>query len=313
MQTRDFFVWCERYRPLTLTDCILPDALATTLANIVKQKDCTNLLFHGKAGTGKTTVAKALARDLGADAMVINASDENNIETVRTKVKDYASSASLNGERKYVILDEADMLTFAAQPALRALIEEFAHNCGFIFTCNHVSKIIEPLHSRCAVVDFTIPKADRDAIARKYIKRCEAILVNEGVFYNKKVLIQVIANYFPDLRRTLNELQRHSNGGALSEGILAQLNDNDIDQLFTAIKKKDFNGLRKWLVAHDDMDSEPFYRMLYTQVAERIDAACLAEAVVLMADYAYRAALSADKQLNALACLTELMSGGTWQ
>jgi DNA polymerase III delta prime subunit len=313
MRTRDYFVWVEKYRPQTIGECILPNALATTLANIVKQKDCTNLLFHGRAGVGKTTVAKALARELNADAMIINASDDNGIDVIRDRIKDFASSASLTGERKYVILDEADMLTFAAQPALRAFIEEFAHNCGFIFTCNNLQRIIEPLHSRCSVIDFTIPTAERQAICLAYLKRCEEILGNEGVTFDKKVLAQVIANYFPDMRRILNELQRHTVGGKLSEGILAQLTDKDLDQLFGALKKKEFTGLRKWLTAHEDMDETAFYRMLYTQVAERIDPSCLPEAVVLMADYAYRAALSADKQLNALACLVELMNGGSWR
>jgi DNA polymerase III delta prime subunit len=313
VNTRDYFVWVEKFRPQTLDDCILPPPLTATLKGIVAQQDCTNLLFHGKAGVGKTTVAKALCKDLHADAMIINASDERGIDVIRTRIKDFASSASLMGARKYVILDEADQLTPDAQPALRALIEEFAHNCGFIFTCNSPQRIIEPLHSRCSVIDFTIPVAERGKTCAAYLKRCTDILKHENITFDKKVVAQVISNYFPDLRRILNELQRHSNSGELSDGILAKLSEQDLDALFSALKKKDFPTLRRWLTDHEDMNDTAFYHMLYQQVVERIDPACVTEAIILMADYAYRAALSADKQLNALAVLVELMNGGTWK
>lgn len=313
MQTRDFFVWVEKYRPQTLADCILTPELKTTFESIVKQEQMPNLLFHGRAGIGKTTVAKALCRELQADAMVINASDENGIDLIRDRIKDFASAMSLTGSRKYVILDEADHLTFAAQPALRAFIEEFAHNCGFIFTCNSAQRIIEPLHSRCSVVDFAIPKSERQELMVAYFKRCADILTNENVTFDKRVLQQVIKNYFPDMRRTLNELQRFSVTGTLSEGVLTQLTDKDAETLFSAIKKKDFTTLRKWVVDHEDMDDTQFYRLLTTQVCERSVDSNLPETVIMLADYADRCSRSVDKQLNSLAALVELMNGGVWK
>ena len=314
MEPREQFVWVEKYRPQTVKDCILPKATRAALDGILKQKDTPNLLLHGKAGTGKTTLAKALCRELDAETMVINASEEGNIDTLRTTIRDFASSVSfVEGSRKFVILDEADYLTPATQPALRNFMEEFAGHCGFILTCNYVSRIIPALQSRCSLVDFKIPGAERSDIAKAFYARCQTILTDEGVTYNPKILIQVVANYFPDFRRTLNELQRFSATGELSEAILAQINDRDVDALFDVVKKKDFQGLRKWLVAHEDMDEAAFYHMLYEQVPERIDKSCVQEAIILMADYAARAAVSADKQLNALAVLVELMKGGVWK
>lgn len=313
MKTREYFVWVEKYRPLTLSDCILPKALTATLKGIIAKQDMPNLLFHGRAGTGKTTVAKALCKDLGADAMLVNASDDRGIELIRTRIKDYASSTSLSGTRKYVILDEADQLTNDAQPALKAMIEEFSHNCGFIFTCNDLQRMIEPLQSRCSVIDFAVPAAERNAIAVAYMSRCSEILTTEEVTFDKKVLQQVIINYFPDFRRVLNELQRHSGTGELSEAVLAMLSEKDINNLFDTLKKKDFPALRKWLIAHEDMNDTAFYRMLHHQVIDRIQPNLMNEVIIMMADYAYRTSRSADKSLTALACLVELMNGGAWK
>jgi DNA polymerase III delta prime subunit len=313
VEPREQFVWTEKYRPQTIDDCILPKATMAMLAGMLGNKDTPNLLFHGKAGVGKTTVAKALTRQLNADTMVINASEEGNIDTLRTQIRDFCSARSFTGNRKFVILDEADYLTPATQPALRNFMEEFAAVCGFIMTANYPSRIIPALHSRCSLVDFKIPASERVKIATAFCERAGTILVTEGITHSSKVLQQVVANYFPDFRRILNELQRFSTSGALSEEILAQLSDRDVVALFDAIKKKDFAGLRKWLNAHEDMDEAAFYRMLYEQVAQRIDKSCLTESIILMADYAARSGYSADKQLNNLAVLVELMKGGVWQ
>lgn len=313
MEPREQFVWVEKYRPQTIDDCILPLATTKMLNGILELQDTPNLLLHGRAGTGKTTVARALVRQLDADCMFINASENGNIDTLRTQIRDFAASLSLGGRRKFVILDEADYLTTVTQPALRSFIEEFAGACGFIFTCNHPNRIIPALHSRCSLVDFKIPAAEKPDIAKRLAARAEIILTDEGITYNQRVVLQVVANYFPDFRRILNELQRYSSTGELSDAILAQLNDKDIVVLFTAIKAKDFQGLRKWLVNHEDMDETAFYRTLSEQVIDRIDASCVQEAIILMADYAARSAVSADKQLNALAVLVELMKGGKWK
>lgn len=313
MQTRDFFVWTEKYRPQTIADCILPSALTHTLTGILTKQDTPNLLFSGTAGIGKTTVALALARQLDADAMVINASEENGIDVLRTKIRDFASSMSLSGNRKIVILDEADYLSAATQPALRAFTEEFAKGTGFIFTCNNKHRIIPALQSRTSAVEFKIPSAEKQALMGAYAKRAADILNAESVKFDQKVVNQVVLNYFPDFRRILNELQRFSITGELSDAILSQLSEKDIKDLFDSLKKKDFGALRKWLVNHEDMDDTAFYRMLSEQVPNRIAPECVSESIILMADYAFRSGFSADKQLNALAVLLELMKGGTWK
>lgn len=307
MQAREQFAWVEKYRPQTLEECILPKDVWETLRGIVKQQDTTNLLLAGRAGTGKTTVAKALVRELDADALVINASDENGIDTLRFKIKDYASALTLDGKRKYVILDEADNLTGPMQTALRAFIEEFAHSCGFILTANHSNRLIPPLHSRCSFVDFKIPSAERPTLATAFAKRAMEILKAESVTFNQKVVLGVIQMFFPDFRRVLNELQRYSATGELSEAILTQLSDKDVADLFKALKSQEYSKVREWIALHEDMDESQFYRMLFDHVPQRVDSSCLAEMIVLMADYSYRSAFAADKQLNALACLLELM------
>ena len=313
MEPREQFVYVEKYRPQTIADCILPTAVRATLEGILQQQDTPNLLFHGRAGVGKTTVARALCRQLDADTMVINASEEGNIDMLRTNIRDFASACSLTGGRKFVILDEADYLTPATQPALRTFMEEFAGQCGFILTCNYPTRIIPALHSRCSLVDFKIPADEKTAVAAAFFTRVLDILTTEQVVYNAKVVRQVVVNYFPDFRRILNELQRYSSTGELSDAILAQLSDQDVSTLFDAIKKKEFTGLRKWLTAHEDMDETAFFRMLTEQVIARIDGSCVAEAIILMADYNARSGYSADKQLNQLAALVELQKGGVWK
>lgn len=310
---REHFVWVERYRPQTLGECILPAAVKATLEAAVKQQNVTNLLLTGRAGTGKTTVAKALVRDMDADALVINASEEGNIDTLRNRIRDFASSMTLGGGRKYVILDEADYLTAATQPALRAFMEEFAKNCGFILTANFPQRIIAPLHSRCSVVDFKIPATERVALMQAFWKRACDILTLEQVKHDPKTVSQVIALHFPDFRRVLNELQRYSADGELSPAILSQLTDKDVAELFVALKSKDYAKMRKWVVNHEDMDPSAFYRMLGEHVPKHVDIACLPELIVTMADYGYRVAFCADAQINVLACLVELMSGAQWK
>lgn len=314
MQTRDFFVWVEKYRPQTLAECILPAAVTASLQGILTQKDSTNLLLTGKAGTGKTTVAKAIARELGADPLVINASDENGIELIRSKIKDYASAMSFDGTRKIVILDEADYLNAqSTQPALRAFMEEYSKTCGFILTANFPQRIIAPLHSRCSSVDFKIPSSERPAIATAMMARCVEILKQEGVTYNNKVVAEVVKIYFPDFRRTLNELQRFSATGELSEAILSQLTDKDVTELFDGLKAKDFTKIRKWVATHEDMDAAAFYRMLSDTMPKSVADDSLPEIIVQMADYSYRSGFAADPQLNSLACLVEVMHTARWK
>lgn len=311
---REMFVWTERYRPQTLNDCILPSSVIATLRGIVTQQDTTNLLLVGKAGVGKTTVARALVQELGADALIINASEENGIDVLRTKIKDYASSMSLDGLRKYVLLDEADYLhPQSTQPALRAFMEEFSKTCGFILTCNFPNRIIPPLQSRCSIVDFKIPSKEKAELAGQFLKRAADILTNEKVTFDKKVVAHVVGLYFPDFRRVLNELQRFSATGELSEAILAQITDKDVSELFTALKTPDFGAVRKWVALHDDMDDNAFYRMLSDNVPKNVTPDSLPEMIITMADYGYRAGLCADKQLNALACLVELMHNARWK
>lgn len=308
MEPREQFVWVERWRPQTLDECILPQSIRTMLNGILKQDDLPNLLFTGKAGTGKTTVARAIANELDRDTLVINASDENGIDVLRTKLKDFASSVSFDGKRKIVILDEADYLSPATQPALRGFIEEFT-NTSFIFTCNHSNRIIAPLHSRCSVVNFTVPKAERPSIMTQFAKRVFEILDAESVTYDKKLVLAVIQQHFPDFRRTLNELQRFSATGTLQADILSQVSDKDVAALMKALSSVDFNAVRKWMSDHEDVDESAFYRMLSEHLPKHLKNSDLPQAILTLADYSYRSAFAADKSLNMLACLTDIMGG----
>lgn len=308
MKARDYFVWVEAYRPQTIDECILPASITASLKGILSQKDMPHLLLSGRAGTGKTTVARALARELGADALVINASEENGIDVVRTKIRDFASSLSLTGTRKLVILDEADYLhPQSTQPALRAFMEEFSASTTFILTCNYINRIIPPLISRCSVVDFKIPKVERAGLATAYTKRAVEILTQEQVQFDVRVVAQVVANYFPDFRKILNELQRFSSTGTLSEAILSQLGDKDVAELFAALKAREFTLVRKWVAQHDDLDPTTFYRTVGEHLPKMLADDSLAEMIIVLADYGYRSAFAVDQQLNQLACLVELM------
>lgn len=306
--TREQFVWTERYRPQTLSDCILPSAVAESFRSILDRGDCPNLILTGSAGTGKTTVARALAKDLDMDFLQINASDENGIDVLRTKLKDFASSMSFGGKRKMILLDEADYLSPATQPALRGFMEEFASTTSFVLTCNHPNRIIAPLHSRSSVVDFTVPKAERPKIMGAFMTRVSTILTTEGITFDAGLLAQVIKNYFPDFRRVLNELQRFSSSGTLSSDVLSQMSDRDIAELFTILGEKDFVKLRKWMSQHEDLSSTAFYRTLSDHLPSRVAPAQLPELILMLADYSYRSAFAADASLNHLACLVEVMA-----
>lgn len=317
MSTRTQFVWSEKYRPQSIDDCILPESLKTTFKGFLANGDLPNLIFCGRSGIGKTTVARALMAQLDAEYMLINASDENGIDVLRNKVKKFASAATLFGgtaKRKYVILDEADYLTAAVQPALRNFMEEFAHTTGFIFTANASERLIPALHSRCSRVDFKIPSKERQPLALAFYKRVEDILNTEGISYSAKVLQQVVINYFPDFRRTLNELQRFSSSDdELSEAILAQISDNDVAELFGFLKAKSYSDVSKWVRTREDLDAASFYRSMGDKIAKYVTDDTLPACVVTLADYGYKAALSADLQVNILACLVEIMHGASFK
>jgi len=297
----------ESYRPKTIDDCILPERLKIPFKEYVKQKEIPNLLLHGGAGVGKTTVAKAMCLEIGCDYMVINGSDESGIDTFRTKIKNYASSMSLTGGRKVIIIDEADYLNInSTQPALRNAIEEFASNCTFIFTCNYKSRIMKELHSRCAVIDFTLKKDEKTKIAGQFFKRVQGILASEKVEYDDKVVAELVKKYFPDFRRVINELQRYSKFGKIDTGILAQIESVQIGEVIKHIREKDFTAIRKW-VAAGDIDPATLFRQIYDNLYDVLKPQSIPQAVVILADYQYKQAFVADAEINLVACLTELM------
>ena len=310
MELRDDFIWCQKYRPRTIEDCILPRGLKDTFLEFVSNGDIPNLLLSGTAGTGKTTVARALCEELGVDYIIINGSESGNIDTLRNDVRNFASGVSITstGKRKIVILDEADYLNpSSTQPALRGFIEEFSKNCGFIFTCNFKNRIIEPIHSRCSVIDFRFSKKDRPKLAMSLLKRVIEILDKESVEYNEKVLVELITKYFPDFRRVLNELQRYSVSGEIDAGILTTITEQSIKDLMKHLKEKNFKNMRKWVVENlDDAPSRTF-RLVYDGLYGHVKPQSIPQAVILLADYQYKSAFVADLELNLVACLTELM------
>jgi DNA polymerase III delta prime subunit len=303
----EHLLWTEKYRPQTVEDCILPDRLKKPFQEYVNQKEIPNLLLSGGAGVGKTTIAKAMCNEIGCDFMVINGSDESGIDTFRTKIKNYASSMSLSGGRKVIIIDEADYLNpNSTQPALRNAIEEFAGNCSFIFTCNYKNRIIDPLHSRCAVIDFGLKNGEKAKMAAAFFKRIQTILQNESVDADDKVLAELIKKHFPDFRRVLNELQRYSQFGKIDTGILTQIADVSIVELTKSISSKDFASIRKWVATHE-IDSTVLYRKIYDSLYDVMKPQSIPQAVIILADYQYKAAFVADQEVNTVACLTELM------
>ena len=305
---REEFLWVEKYRPKTIDECILPEGLSKTFGEFVNNKEIPNLLFSGTAGIGKTTVARALCEQLDTDYILINGSEESGIDVLRSKIKNFASTVSLVGGSKVVILDEADYLNpQSTQPALRGFIEEFSNNCRFIFTCNFANRIISPLHSRCSVIEFKIPRGGAHYLAANFMKRVWSILDQESIEYDKQVIAELITKYLPDWRRILNELQRYSAGGKIDVGILSSLLDVHIDQLVGYIKEQRFTDMRKWVVDNLDNDPNTLYRKLYDSLSELLKPQDIPKAVLTIADYSYKSAFVVDQEINLVACLTMLM------
>jgi DNA polymerase III delta prime subunit len=309
------FLWVEKYRPKTVSDAILPDDLKDTFRTFIEQGNIPNLLLTGSAGVGKTTIAKAMLEELNADYIVLNGSNEGRrIDDFRNSISTFATTVSFTGGRKYIIIDEADYLNAeSVQPMLRNFMEEFSKNCGFIFTCNFVSRIIDPLHSRCSVVEFKIPKKDMPKLAGQFFKRVETILERENVEFDKKVVAEVVMKHFPDNRRVLNELQRYSATGRIDAGILVNQSDTNFKGLMDALKNKQFSVVRKWVGQNIDGDTAPFFRKLYETISEYAAPASVPQIVVTLADYQYKSAFAADQEINTMALLTELMVDTEWQ
>ena len=302
------FLWVEKYRPHRIGDCVLPDRIKNAFREYVNKGEIPNLLLSGPAGCGKTTAAMAMCDEIGCNYLFINSSEERGIDVLRTKVVGYASTVSLTGGRKVIILDEADGLTPDTQDALRGVIEKFSDNCSFIFTCNFKAKIKDAIHSRCAVVDFTLKSSEKPTMASKMFKRVNEILNIEGVEYDKQVLVKIVEKYFPDYRRLLNELQRHAVSGNIDAGVVSQLDGiKSLSELIKALKDKDFGTMRKWVVVNSDIDPSRIYRSVYDGLNEYLKPESIPAAVVTLAKYQYQSAFVADQELNLVACLTEIM------
>jgi DNA polymerase III delta prime subunit len=301
------FLWVERYRPRKIEDCILPADQKQIFQEMLAKGEIQNMLLCGGAGMGKTTVARALCEELETDYIVINGSEESGIDVLRTKIKQFASTVSFSGKPKVVILDEADYLNpNSTQPALRAFIEEFSNNCRFILTCNFKNRIIPPLHSRCAVFEFKLPKADKPKIASAFFKRVTEIMSIENIEADGKVIAKVIEKHFPDYRRVLNELQRYSASGKIDEGIFVNLSDSNMQELVSSLKDGDWKKMRTWVVNNIDNDPGTIFRKLYDTLTEQVKQ--VPQLVLLLADYQYKAAFCADQEINLVACLTEIMA-----
>ena len=302
-------LWVERYRPSKIDDCVLPKELKNTFAEFVKKDYVPNLLLTGSAGVGKTTVAKAMLEECGFDYIVVNGSMNGNIDTLRTEIKNFASTVSLTGARKYVILDEADYLNpQSTQPALRNFMEEYSKNCGFILTCNFKNRIIDPLHSRCAVIEFKIPTSEKPKLAKDFFQRVSKILENENVTADMKVVAELITRHFPDWRRVLNELQRYSASGHIDTGILVNISDENFKTLIGYLKARNFKEMRKWVGSNSDVESSVLYRKLYDTMSDYLQPNSEPQLIHHIAEYSYRAAFVADQEVNLVACLTEIMA-----
>ena len=307
----DKFLWVEKHRPKTIEQCILSDTIKGTLEDLVRDNKVPNLMFTGPAGVGKTSVARAICDMTNTDYIIINGSDEGRmIDTLRTKMTQFCSTISLSGGgRKVVIIDEADYMNpDSVQPAMRGFIEKFAENCSFIFTCNFKNRIIEPIHSRCAVIDFGLKKDEKPDIASQFMIRCGDILTEESVEHDKKVVAELINKHFPDFRRVINELQRYSTSGEINSGVLAIIGELNLNQLISALRNKNFHDMRQWVSSNVDNDPTTIYRKIYDKLYEVLEKSSIPQAVLIIADYQYKSASVADQEVNLVACLVELMA-----
>ena len=303
------FLWVEKYRPKTIDSCILPESLKKTFKEFIASGQLPNFLFSGGAGVGKTTVAKALCNEIGAEYLFINGSEESGIDTLRTKIKGFASTISLTDSKKVVIIDEADYLNpNSTQPALRSFMEEFSNNCRFIFTCNFKNRIIEPLHSRCAVIDFKIESQDKAQLASEFFARCKHILNEENIQYEVKPVGELVMKHFPDWRRVLNELQRYSVSGKIDSGILLNMSEESFKELIKHLREKNFTEVRKWVAKNGDSETTSIFKQLYDTASVNLEQASIPQLVLILADYQYKAAFVADPELNLMASLTEIMA-----
>ena len=308
------FLWVEQYRPKDIGSCVLPNNLKDTLTEFVSEGNLPNWILSGGPGVGKTTAAKAMIEQIGATYMMINGSEESGIDVLRTKIKNFASTVSLEGGRKYIILDEADYLNpQSTQPALRGFMEEFHKNCGFILTCNYKNRIIKPLHSRCSTIDFSIPNSEKPTLAKQFMERIISILDENKVEYEPRVIAEVINNHFPDWRRVLNELQRYSVSGKIDAGILVNISETNIKKLMGEMKKKEFTNVRKWVVDNLDNDPTRLFRQLYDNLYNYVDAGSIPHVVVILGEYQYKSAFVADQEINLMACLTEIMGAAKFK
>jgi DNA polymerase III delta prime subunit len=303
------FLWVEEYRPKTIDDCILPQSLKTLFTSFVQKGELSNLLLSGTPGIGKTTVAKALCEQLNCDWIMINGSEEGGIDVLRNKIKNFASTVSLSGGKKVVILDEADYLNpQSTQPALRGFVEEFHKNCRFILTCNFKNRIIEPLHSRFSNIEFKVNPKDKPKLASRLFERAVFILKEQNINYEEKVLVELIKKHFPDFRKLINELQRYSVSGTIDAGILVNVSDENLKTLISHLKNKEFSDMRKWVVNNLDNDPVRIFRKMYDTLYSNLEPSTIPHAVLIIADYQYKSAFVADQEINLVACLTELMS-----
>lgn len=309
MNNDDQFLWVERYRPQKVSETILPPSLKKTFQELVDHGDLPSMIFAGTSGLGKTTIAKALCNEMNLDWIMINGSDERNIDVLRGKIRKFASTVSLNGGRKVVIIDEAEYLNAqSTQPALRGFMEEFAKNCSFIFTCNHKERLIEALHSRTSVYEFNTSRKEMAKLASEFFKRLEEILKKEGVDYDKKVVADLVMKFAPDWRRIINEAQRYSVSGKIDEGIFQNIGEDSYDKLFACLKKKDFKGMRQWVGSNLDVDSTALFRAIYDRMSSKVKPLSQPALVMILGEYQYKAAFAADAELNIVACMTEIMS-----